>query len=905
MPWACLLPLLLAISASVPAHNFSSVGTTKGLEARIVPSLLVDRDGFLWVGSQEGLFRFDGYEALTFRPDPSRPGSISDDDVRVVHEDREGVLWVGTYSAGLNRYDAASGNFEVFRHASADSASLVDDSILALADGPQDGLWVATRKGLDRLDTVSGQFEHFRHDPDDPSSLPVDWVDSLHRGASGRLWIGTIGGGVQQWQPQSRSFIQFDLSAMSGGRDELNDVFAMHEATDGRVWVGTRTGLILLDPAKDTAAEIPLAEGDGYLPAITSMAADRSGRLWLGTLAHGVLIIDMASAEWEHTGAGGAAPDHLQDQPQMSLAITQDALFVGTWGGGVYRIISHSSAFELLRKSSNSGLVGENITAILATAEAGRPWLGTQSSGLQRADIKARRADTRTALPDDLRKARVLDLAQFTEDRLVAGTSRGIFTFTRSGQQIDRFPYDPTYRGGLVEEPIRIVLPAGESALWMGTEASGVYYHDSLNSELQNYRHRADTPDSLSGDSVTALLAGADGYLWVGTRSNGLNHCRIQPWSCQRFSPEDGSPAALSHHSVTTLLRGLRGEIWVGTGGGLNRVLRDSRGRVTAFQRWTREQGLLDDGIMGIEQDLDGSLWLSTRQGLTRLDPDTGRVLNYVEESGLPASRFNPRSSAADNDHIYFGSVQGLLSFPKGSLWSQRKPSAVQIASIDRAAPGEKQELARWPNGRLSIPHKDVLSIKLATLDLSESPHEYAYRLNDDEPWIAMGSQRQLMLHGLVPGEYSFQARGRDVFGYWNESEPLLLEIIPPYWMTPWFRGLIAVLLLMTAVVVLIAREKAIRRRSDEIRRLAEKREQALEHQLGSAAELSVLTPRQKEVLQLLAEGKSMKTIADLLNISIKTVEAHRANLMDRLEIRDVPGLVRLAIRSRLVSPYE
>ncbi|MDT8320234.1 MAG: two-component regulator propeller domain-containing protein [Xanthomonadales bacterium] len=895
----------MAISAAAPAHNFSAVGTTKGLEARIVPSLLVDRDGFLWVGSQEGLFRFDGYEALAFRPDPSKPGSISDDDIRVVYEDTGGALWVGTYSAGLNRYDSDTGDFEVYRHDSGDPASIVDDSILAIADGPQGGLWTATRKGLSRLDKASGQFENFLHDPDDPASLPVDWVDSLHWGASGRLWIGTIGGGVQQWHPQSRSFVQFDLPAMSGGRDELNDVFAMYEATDGRLWVGTRTGLVVLDSANSTAVEIPLAEGNEYLPAITSMAADRSGRLWLGTLVHGVLIIDMESAEWEHRGAVGPGPDHLQDQPQMSLAMTQDALFVGTWGSGVYRTISHSSAFELLRKSSNPGLVDENITAVIATDEAGRPWLGTQGAGLQRADIATQSVEATSASPDDLREARVLDLARLNEDRLIAGTSRGVFTFTQSGQQVDRLSYDPAYHGGLVEEPVRTLLPTGESVLWMGTETRGLYYHDSMNSKLWSHRHRADAPDSLSGDSVTALLTGADGYLWVGTRSNGLNYCRIQPWSCQRFSPEDGSSSALSHHSVTTLLRGLNGEVWVGTGGGLNRVLQDSRGRVTAFQRWTREQGLLDDGIMSIEQDVDGSLWLSTRQGLTRLDPETNRILNYVEESGLPASRFNPASSAADSRHIYFGSVHGLLSFPKGSLWSERKPSAVRIASIERAAPGEKQRPTRWPNGRLSVPYKEFLSIKLATLDLSESPHEYAYRLNIDEPWIAMGSQRQLMLHGLVPGEYVFQARGRDVFGYWSESEPLRLEIVPPFWMTNWFRGLVALFLLMAAVLILIAREAALRRRSHEIRRLAEKREQALEQQLGSAAELSVLTPRQKEVLQLLAEGKSMKAIADILNISIKTVEAHRANLMDRLEIRDIPGLVKLAIRSRLVSPYE
>jgi len=142
------------------------------------------------------------------------------------------------------------------------------------------------------------------------------------------------------------------------------------------------------------------------------------------------------------------------------------------------------------------------------------------------------------------------------------------------------------------------------------------------------------------------------------------------------------------------------------------------------------------------------------------------------------------------------------------------------------------------------------------------------------------------------------------VFGSWGQSETLILEIVPPFWMTAAFRLLVAVLLVLAALAIHFARQASLRRRAQEIQRLSQKREQALEQRLGSDAELAVLTPRQKEVLQLIAEGNSMKEIAERLGISVKTAEAHRANLMDRLEIRDVPGLVRLAVRAGLVSPY-
>jgi ligand-binding sensor domain-containing protein/DNA-binding CsgD family transcriptional regulator len=906
---ALLFALLLAwlVPGPVAAHNFTPVGATNGLEARIVPSLLVDRDGFLWIGSREGLFRYDGYEPMAFLPDADDPGAISDIDIRCVYQDSDGDLWAGTYSGGLNHYDTATGEFRHFRHDSTDPGSIIDDSILAIAEGPEGGLWVATRMGLSRLDHSSGRFEQFRHDPADPSSLVENHASVLHRGPSGQLWVGTIGGGVNRWNSQSRSFTRFDLAVLSGGPAELNDVFSLHEDRDGRLWAGTRVGLVRLDPTAGEAREWPLPGTREFLPAITALAADAQDRLWLGTLAHGVLIIDMRSAGPDARNADHFHPgSHLLDHPQMSLAMSRDMLFVGTWSGGVYRTTSHSTNFELLNQSNSEGLPEQNITAVLAMPEPGRPWLGTQGGGPVRVDVSTRKAETIEAFSESLNNAFVADLARGEPGQFWAGTSLGLFGFSESGVETTQLMHDPADPESIGEGNVRALLATVGSALWFGTEGSGLYHLEQAGGKLQNFRHEATQADSLSGDFITAVLTGPEGHLWIGTRSQGLNLCRIAAWSCQRFSSDQSTPGQLGHFHVTTLFRDRAGETWVGTaGGGLHRVRWDQQGRVSGFQRWTREQGLLDDGIMAIQQDRDGSLWLSTRRGLTRLQPDNNEVINYVAESGLPTTLFNSNATAADDRFIYFGSVQGLLSLPQGSSFTPRQPANVRIASIERSAPGGQNEPLHWDGGRLSVAYGTVLSIRLAALDLAETAHEYAYRLHADDLWTGMGSQRHLILHGLAPGEYAFQARGRDIFGSWGESPTLMLEIVPPFWMTNGFRALVALALLLAALAAHLVRQSALQRRAREIQRLSEKREQALEQKLGSEAELAVLTPRQKEVLQLMAEGHPTKEIAERLGVSIKTVEAHRANLMDRLDIHDVPGLVRLAVRSNLVSQYD
>ena len=907
--YTAILLLVLLVPLEAFAYSFSAVGVGSGLRARVVPALLVDRTGFLWVGSREGLFRYDGYEPIAYLPDPGNPKTISDGDIRCLHEDGNGTIWAGTYSGGLNRFEAATGTFTRYRHDSADPGSIADDSILAIADGPAGGLWVATRGGLSRLDRATDRFEYFSHDATDPASLPGTQVRTLHRGPGGQLWVGTVGGGVSRWNPQSRTFTRFDLAALIGGPAEFNDVFSLHEDARGRVWAGTRIGLVLLEPARGLARDLPLPGPTEYLPVIMAMAADRNGRLWLGTLVHGVLLLDMASLQWQmepadHRGLGA----HLRDQPQISLALSQDMLLVGTWGSGVYRTTSHSTNFQLLNRLRSETLRDNNITAVLASPEPGQPWLGTQSSGPHRARLDTGSADPQADLPAGLENAMILDMTRSMDGRVWAATNSGLYSFSDSGLQTSHLAYGNGGPGRLGEDVVRTLLPAGKSDLWIGTDGSGLYRLEFASGRLKQYVHDADRPDSISGDHVTALLEGKDGILWVGTRSNGLNRCRIEDWSCQRLAGGDEFAAGrgLSHFHVTSLFRDREEQLWVGTGnGGLNQVLLSRGGTVTGFRYWTSEIGLLDDSIMSIEQDLDGSLWLSTRRGLSRLLPETGQIINYVPESGLPAHLFNAGASAADSRYIYFGSVEGLLSFPRGSQFEERQASSVRIASMERAPPGQRSVNVHWADGRVAIPHGEVLSIHLAVLDLSETPHEYAYRLSAEDPWVSLGQQRQLILHGLAPGMYEVQARGRDVFGRWGESGTLTLEIVPPFWMTTGFRAIVAALLLAMALGAHLLRQATLERRAREIQRLGEKREQALEERLGNSAELAVLTPRQKEVLQLIAEGYSTKEIAERLHVSVKTIEAHRANLMDRLGIHDVPGLVRLAIRARLVSEFD
>jgi ligand-binding sensor domain-containing protein/DNA-binding CsgD family transcriptional regulator len=905
--FAAFLTPVLAMADAPGDLAFRSVGDDRGLDVSVVADLLFDRRGFLWVGSREGLYCYDGYRATLFAPDADNPDAISDLDVRALYEDRDGVIWVATNTGGLNRFDPRTGKFRSFRHDSADPGSISHDSVYGMTEDGHGNLWAGTQIGLNRLDRGSGRFTRYRHDPADPASLSHDYVYDVFLDRHGVLWIATIGGGLSRYNAASDDFTHFDLAATSGCPADCGKVFGLAEDEEGTLWIGTRSGLLRFNAGRTEVERVSLAETGTAEPTITTIEIDRDGRLWMGSMANGVLRFDPRADELHaYADYSRYDPDGLAAQPQLSLALRRDALFVGTWGAGLWMTRLPDARFRLLgADAKTSALRHKTVMAVLGGPEPGRPWVGSFGGGPQPANVEDGTFGTPYDPDSDLARDGVLALARAADGRVFAGTNHGLWELESDGSVRAFFEHRPGQVDGLGEGYITSLHFDAADRLWVGVGGSGLYRLVPGEEGFAAFRHDPAQPDSLSGDYITTILRDDD-RLWIGTRSNGLNRCRISPWSCQRFGVAAASDGGLGHFHVTALHRDGRGRLWVATdGGGLHEVLRDGDGEVLGFRRWTDEDGLVSSAVMAIEEDDDGSLWLSTRQGLTRLDPAQGRVANAVEQSGLPVTHFHANASGSDGRYLYFGSVEGLLVIPRGRPFSVREPTPTRITAVQRIGEAGYRPATGWVPSTFEADYGDMLAIEFASLDYAEVPHRYEFRLGEAGAWTPLGQRTEVTFLDLAPGRHRFAVRGRDVFGLWSAAEPLEIQVTPPFWLTTWFRLLVVAVLLLGLFGLHRLRTHRLERRALEMQRLGEVREQALEQALGDRSELAGLTPRQKEVLQLIAEGHSTREMAERLGVSVKTVETHRANLMERLEIRDVPGLVRLAIRARLVSPHD
>ncbi len=814
--------------------DFERLSIEQGLSQSIVERIVQDRRGFMWFVTEDGLNRYDGYRFVVFRHRADHPASLSHNELKALTEDRDGVLWVGAFAGGLNRFDPASEAVTRYLHDPADPASLAAETVRAVLAARDGSLWVGTQGGgLDRLDRASGSFEHHRHDPADPATLPHDDVRALLEDSAGALWVGTFGG-LARGDRDGAAFTR--LTHAPGDPTSLVDdqVMTLLEDRRGRLWVGTRGGLDLVDRATLVVRHVLLPEG---AETVTALVEDHLGAIWVASDGHGVGRLDPddpdgTSGHWfRHDPID---PHSLSSDRVWSLY--QDrfhVLWVGTYGGGVNRFDAARKPFRQVRHDpTDPASLSHDIVWSFAEAADGTLWVGTDSGGLNRRDpatgaFRHYRHDPAdpSSLPADTVRALCLDRA----GRLwVATHGGGLARLDPGSERFVRYRHDPADPSSLAWDELRSVMEDRAGRLWVGTFGGGLDRLDPATGAFAHHRHEPANPATLASDFIRLTFEDAAGVLWVGTQGGGLAQSDGRGgFTTYRHDPAD--PASLSNDHVFALVEGRDGRFWAGTfGGGLNLVDRAS-GRCRAVRA---EDGLASDGVYAVLEDQAGQLWVSTTRGLSRFDPASGAVRTYDSADGLQANEFNGGAAfRSPRGELYFGGIGGYNVFRPDHIVAN--PTAPEVVITDlllfnRPVPHG----VAWDDGRVlltrptpftdevTLSHRDaVVSIEFSGLHYSApSKNRYRYTLSGfHEGWIpAPADRRVATFTNLAPGRYLFQVQASNADGVWSERGASLgLVITPPFWATWWFRTLLVAALGAAVAVLARSRTRAVRMKAE------------------------------------------------------------------------------------------
>jgi signal transduction histidine kinase/ligand-binding sensor domain-containing protein len=861
-----------------PGRNidFKRLTVEHGLSVTAVNGIVQDQKGFMWIGTEDGLNKYDGYKFEIFRHDPEDPNSLSDSSITDLYVDRDGMLWIGTYRGGLNRFDPMTETFTRFEHLPLDSNSLSNNQVTAIHQDSGGYIWVGTTDGLNRYNPGESVWKHFRSGVDNPATLSSDVIGAIYEDSFGTLWVGT-GLGLDRYIPDSGQFTHYqhipdDTTSLSG-----DSVQSIYQDQSGALWIGTTDGGLnrylyernwFLHYTSDPTNPSSLASDN-----VKVIFQDAWGILWVGTDS-GLQWMDQSSGAFRHYIHDPDNPFSLSHDDV--LCITEDTaggLWIGTAYGGINQFDRRSEQFSLLQGDPRDpSSMGTNSVWTISEDAFGSLWLGTNGMGLNNYD---RINDDWTLYrhsgrdPNSLSNDVVMSVYEDDDGAVWIGTwGGGLNRLDVETGNFTHYRSDPEDPDTISSDIVFLVFEDGDGDLWLGTQ-NGLNQFDRESERFTRFLNNPLDPESISNNVIGgALYQDRSGYLWVGTHG-GLNRFDKDTGTFARFLHNPDYLPSLGHDVVFAIHEDTSGRLWVGTfGGGLDKFDPDSG----TFKHYRIADGLPNEVVYGILEDENGNLWLSTNDGLSRFDPETEVFRNFDVSDGVQAKEFNYNAYFMNSrGEMFFGGINGVNIFNPDDIVDNPHVPPIVLESIsqggdpipsDNAYEYITETSIEWPN--------NYFEFEFTALDYFQPEQNiYAYKLEGfDDDWNYAGSNRYARYTNVPGGTYTLRIFGANNDGVWNtEGVSLTVTVVPPFWQTWWFIGLFVFAAVLVVVSLYRLRVGNLEARSRELAHEVEERTRALEERTkeleGQRGELAALYRADEQLHRHLEIDEVLQALVD------------------------------------------
>lgn len=845
--------------------RFRQYSLTEGLSQSCIYDILQDRQGFLWLGTQDGLNRFDGYHFRVFKHEPENPYSLPDSWVDALLEDDRGGIWVATRK-GVARFDPKTERFERFSPTQERSDIPSGNVVFALHRDKLGRLWIGSfNGGLSMLEmpgkAVPGKvrFQQFSETPHETQEQKAHVV-SLES-TQKHLFIGTFGAGLARMQFNEPDIRDYFLNETGNGRSLSNNaILVLYFDSKERLWVGTRHGLNLFhNESSDFSRFFPNpTEGEGVgVNTIHAISEDDHGRLWLGTRG-GLVRFNVDQGNFE---IYPAEPDSSTGLPHNEIrSIFKDRYhtqWFGTFGGGLCQLEPFSEVFKNYRTRTH-GLSHAQVWSILTTSHEDL-WVATEQglNRLKKGEQRFQQFHFSGGSPNTLKHPTVKSLLEPLPGTLWVGTRNGLNFIDLDTEEISSLILDIETSKGPDKDIIWAMEKDASGGVWLAGELGGLtYIHQADDpSAFTRYDHQPGSHMGPSDKWTTCLEIDDQGYLWVGTHDSGLDRIHVEriDEGFENISYNPKRSTSLRSNTVFDTYIDKRQRLWVGTsGGGLN--LGDARNPGN-FQAYTLEDGLPNEVIYSILEDKRGDLWLSTNNGLACFNPEQETFLAYDVGDGLQSNEFNAGAFHRDSQgNLYFGGIDGLTQFDSLALKQTAAPADIVIDRVhlfnkplavnpdQEPGTGRLREAPSYAN-RLVLGHKDyVFSFDLVSLHYAnQKKNRIAYKLEGlDKNWIEVSIKKRFASYANVsPGRYTLRVKGSGFDGKFSDQEARLsVEIMPAPWLTWWAKGLYGLFIIALLVSLFklhrhkLTNERQLNQRLREIDRMRDEFMASTSHEL-------------------------------------------------------------------------
>ena len=852
------------------------LGTVDGLPRNNVNALLEDRYGFLWIGTGNGLVRYDGYEFKSYYPVVGDSTTIGGRWINMLHEDRSGAIWIGGWGWGMSRYDRRSNRFTNYYHDPSDPSTLGHNyvrSVEASAEDP-DEYWVAAHTtchlaeaagSFGRLNKSTGRFTPYALGPLDPENAMSKCFVTLLRDRNDAIWLGGWGlrrfneetGEVQTFYPDPRFSIPRETDPP---QNSVNLVLWIVESKSeqGILWVASTRGLHRFD--SNTASfttyfpfpEDPVSNRN----YINRVYEDRNGIVWVGTFNEGLMTLD--------TRTGQFTRFPLRPLTRRIYAIAEDRFGV-LWIGsedGLTKLVQRQYPVEVHEHYEPDPNIA-NVRMIF-TDRAGNLW----TSRTNRLDRKNRVTGNVTSFifdaddPGSLPKGNPVRMFEDRDGALWVAGACGVAAWGALGllhpgsDTFTHYRHDPDDPQSLSEGCINGVLNDRSGRIWVYTWGGGFNLMNRDTGNFRRFSHQPDSTNSLVHDQILYMYEDREGLLWIGTEQ-GMS----------RFDPDAKAFTNYTDYRLNRVMmmhEDAKGRFWISTASNGLHLFDRALGQIV--KSYSTGDGLVSDIVWSIYEDQRGYFWMSTNQGISRFNAESETFTNFSVRTGLPFDLFiEAGHHQSASGELFFGGLEGVFSFFPEDFDGDPVPPNIVLTDFRLAeqpvpiGPDEPLKAAIIATDAVTLAHNqnDVTFGYAGIHSIASMQNRHRYMLEGyDTDWVDAGVQRTARYSRLPPGEYTFRVKAVSSESVWStEDATVQITILPPWWRTfPMF------LVYGSLFFVAVYGVDRFQRR----RLIAKEREKTRERELAQAKEIEKAYAQLKTTQQQLIQQEKMASLGQL-----------------------------------------
>ncbi len=886
--------------------SFNHISKEDGLSDTLIFSIFQDSEGYIWIGTSNGLNRYNGYNFKVFKNNPKDPESISHDVITCICEDKNNDIWLSTYGGGISKFNRRTNTFRNYTSFGKTNESNGSKIVNHLFSDSKNRLWISTKGGgLILFIPGTSKVERYGNNPANAESLSEDNIMSTFEDSSGNIWIGTWGSGLFKYCETSKSFKKITPDKPTGDIEQYKHIHSILEDPEKNLWLGTgEKGLIRYKRNTGNFQSFGIEQNrDVNLrkKKISTIVLDpgNNNLIWIGTES-GLYIYRIAEDKFVKYKREDSESGLSNNYVWSILRDRSGLLWIGTIGGGINLEKRGSDCFHLSNRVEQNGdiLNSSNISAIhIDSRDLQLLWAGTLGNGLQRVDLSSGKSEEIRPVHQNSNKISVKNITSINPDPdnpdiLYIGTNSGLNKYNISENLFIKLQSPLDELNGFNSAFISTLKISGPSPkiLWIGTLGGGLYKLDLDKYKLSNYifqKELKNNPDMNRVYTISPSLTDKN-ILWLGT-NKGLARFSVNTAVFKFIYPKKVNKM-IADTPILSIYESQHqpGILWCGTrGNGLIRF--NSTGNL--FDKFSIEEGLPVNTVVSIVEEPKGTLWLGTLKGLSRFTINTVNFRNFDKCEGLKNISYHLNTAHLSRDKkIFISGPNGIDSFSPERLNTNMTIPPVVITGLKIFGSSELPGMDKILNNdistisELTLPHDyNTLTISFAALDYtSPEKNQFSCRLDGlESDWKYLGTKNSVDYENLKPGKYTFIVKGSNSDSIWNETGRKLTIIIKKSLTGSfWFWLLVAFLVMFIAYIT---------------RFLTSKYNRNIIHPDTTVEQLfsdAIITEREKEIISLILQGKSNKDIEDELFISLGTVKNHLYNIYKKLNIKSRTQLV-------------